>query len=93
MEIIEFSDTHIKGTIDTREDGTLFTSIPYSHGWTVSVDGTVIETQALGGALLGIKLEAGSHTIIFDYLTPGLIPGFIISLAAIAVFLIFRRRF
>lgn len=89
MEIIEFSDTHIKGTIDTREDGTLFTSIPYSHGWTVSVDGTVIETQALGGALLGIKLEAGSHTIIFDYLTPGLIPGLALSLAGIALFLVF----
>ena len=89
MEIIEFSDTHIKGTIVTREDGTLFTSIPYSDGWTVSVDGTVIETQALGGALLGIKLEAGSHTIIFDYLTPGLIPGLALSLAGIALFLVF----
>ena len=89
MEIIEFSDTHIKGTIVTREDGTLFTSIPYSDGWTVSVDGTVIETQALGGALLGIKLEAGSHIIRFDYLTPGLVPGLALSLAGIALFLVF----
>ena len=93
LVITEYSDTHIIGTINTGRSGILFTSIPYSDGWTVSVDGAVVETEALGNALLGIKLEAGSHTIIFDYLTPGLIPGFIISLAAIAVFLIFRRRF
>ena len=91
--ITEYSDTHIIGTINAGRSGILFTSIPYSDGWTVSVDGAVVETEALRNALLGIKLEAGSHTIIFDYLTPGLIPGFIISLAAIAVFLIFRRRF
>ena len=89
LEITEFSQVHIKGLINTQKTGMLFTSIPYSDGWTVSVDGTAIETQALGGALLGIKLEAGSHIIRFDYLTPGLVPGLALSLAGIALFLVF----
>lgn len=39
MQVSEFSDTRIKGTITADEDGLFFASIPYEKGWHVKVNG------------------------------------------------------
>ena len=92
-----WEDDRLKGTVDAGMGGTLFTSIPYDKGWTVTVDGQERQPQELFGAFLGIELEPGSHVIECSYLPEGLREGMIISLLcaavlAAAVFISQRRR-
>ena len=92
-----WEDDRLKGTVDAGMGGTLFTSIPYDKGWTVTVDGQERQPQELFGAFLGIELEPGSHVIECSYLPEGLKEGMMISLfcvavLAAAVFISRRRR-
>ena len=94
MHITEYSDARITGTITAASSKALFTSIPCSTGWTVKVDGEKTDAFALSGALLGVKLTEGTHTISLIYHTPGLRTGSGLSLLGIALYFLFsvRRR-
>ena len=92
-----WEDDRLKGTVDAGMGGTLFTSIPYDKGWTMTVDGQERQPQELFGAFLGIELEPGSHVIECSYMPEGLKEGMMISLLcaavlAAAVFISRRRR-
>lgn len=87
--LTEFSDTHLVGTIEAKEDGLFYSSIPYEPGWTATVDGTPvtlaetfdpsIESVKLTDAVISFPLSAGTHTIELNYSTPGLGLGALVS--------------
>lgn len=87
--LTEFSVTHVAGTIEAKEDGLFYTSIPYEPGWTATVDGTPItlaetydpsvDAVKLTDAVIAFPLSAGTHTIELNYSTPGLGLGALIS--------------
>ncbi len=81
-DIKERTDTYFKGEIDARSDGYMYTAIP-ANGWTAYVDGEKAETAELCGAVLGVKLEKGKHTVELKYSPPGFKEGVIISLSSI----------
>lgn len=90
-DITEHTDTYFKGEIDAATNGYMYTAIP-AEGWTAYVDGKKADTTKLCGAVLGIELEKGKHTVELKYTPPGFIAGIIISLAGLAV-LIFMSIF
>lgn len=99
LDVETFSDTSIVGTIQVREAGTLFTSIPYDAGWTVKVDGNKVPASALADGLLSVELVTGEHRIEMEYLPPKLLLGALVTagslvvLAAVALVLgLIRRR-
>ncbi len=99
LVVTSYSDTQIQATIDVREAGILFTSIPYEEGWTVYVNGIPTQTKAFADAFVSIDLPAGQHTITMSYMPVGLKEGAIISLASLViltivifVYLIRRRK-
>lgn len=82
-EVEEHKDGYIKGTVRAKQDGILFTSIPYDIGWNVFVDGKEVEKQELlpvADAFLGIPLEAGVHEVILDYTPIGFKEGLFLSI-------------
>ncbi|MCC8138845.1 MAG: YfhO family protein [Lachnospiraceae bacterium] len=87
MEDITVDGSYVSGTVQVEEGGSLlYTSIPYSEGWTAYVDGEEQEiTPLLFGGFCGLELEEGEHTIEFRYFTPGLKVGAAVSV--ISVFL------
>lgn len=85
MRVTDYSETSIKGTIDTAKDGIVFFSIPYDAGWRVKVDGKKVSTFAIKDAVLGINMTAGEHTIEMSYLPVNLIPGIMITAASILI--------
>lgn len=86
MEVTDFSDNHLEGTIDVKESGVLVTSIPYDKGWKLKVDGRQKEIHELtGGVFISMPLDEGKHHISFTFRPPGLAIGIIISLASIIV--------
>ena len=71
--------TYLNGTIYVNEPGLMFTSVPYEEGWTVVVDGEVIEPQIIANAFVGIPLSEGEHVIEMSYIPKGFILGMIIT--------------
>jgi uncharacterized membrane protein YfhO len=86
LNIDTFEDTYVKGTITVKEDGILYTSIPYYKGFTAYVDGEKADIVGLlDGAFIGLNLTSGEHTIELRYITYGFWPGLIISVVGIGI--------
>ncbi len=89
LEVNAFTDsldlTEVNASIYVKEDGTLFTSIPYDEGWTVLVDDAETETMAFADAFLSVPLTAGEHVITMTYHVPGFQSGILLSLACLII--------
>ena len=83
-----FEDNYIKGTVVTKKDAILYTSIPYDKGWSIYVDGEKIDEEnilKIGQAMLGINIDKGAHEVEFRFEARGLKLGLIVSVATLAV--------
>lgn len=80
LEITDFSDNAIKGTVDTDSSHSmLYLSIPYHDGWKAYVDGKETPIQKIDVAFSGIPLEQeGKHQIVLRYRPVGYSIGFVI---------------
>ena len=87
LAITDFSSTEVKGTIDVKADGLMYTSIPYEPGWTAFVDGEETEITPIADAMCAVYLGEGSHEITFKYSPAGFIPGVIAGVAALVIFI------
>ena len=83
LEIEEFSEDHLKGTITAEEDGIMFTSITNEPGWTVYVDGEKTETVELYEALIGVPMTEGTHTVEMVFFPKGLKLGILLSVLGV----------
>ncbi|AMO30019.1 YfhO family protein [Lactiplantibacillus plantarum] len=68
----QVTNNQITGTTLTKTATVLTTSIPYSTGWQLRVDGQTVRTQVVNKGFVGAKLTAGRHQIRLTYHTPGL---------------------
>ncbi|MEE0929832.1 MAG: YfhO family protein [Acutalibacteraceae bacterium] len=88
-EITEFETSTISGTITAKEDGVMYTSIPYEEGWTAYVDGKEVEiTPLANNALVSIDLTKGEHTVTFKYMPKGFAMSFTLFVVGILVFVV-----
>ena len=96
FEIEEYKSRKIKGRINALEDGYFYTSIPYEKGWRLFVDGKETEIKPFEGAMIGVELAKGEHSIVLRYTPFGFGAGVLISIAAlimlIAAIIITGRR-
>jgi uncharacterized membrane protein YfhO len=91
MNVESFSETHIKGTVESPKDGILFTTLAYEPGWTILIDGEEAEQiPLLDNALIGVPIEKGFHQIEMKFFPNYMNYGILISIfSALAVLLIF----
>lgn len=73
-----------KGTISAKQDGILMISRFYDPDMQIFVDGEKAETLSIQG-LTGVKLSAGTHTIMMKYRTPGLREGAVLSILIVGI--------
>lgn len=79
LNISSFKENHIKGYINLKESGVIFTSIPYDNSWKIKVDNKYIDFYKIGESYISFNLNEGYHNIEFIYKTKGLKTGAIIS--------------
>ena len=93
LELTEFSNTEVEGTITCNRDGLLYTSIPQNGNWYVEVDGAQVETLTVGEAMTAVMLTEGTHEVRFYYHNAAFALGWKISLgcAVVLAFLIWRN--
>ena len=87
LELTEFSNTYVEGTIDCNRDGLLYTSIPQDGNWSVQVDGKDAEVILVGDAMVSVALTQGQHTVSFTYHNAAFSLGWKISLGSLILFL------
>lgn len=85
LTVTKWTDVRLEGVITADEPGTMFTSIPYDRGWTLTVDGQEVQTRPLFDTLLGAELTAGTHTIVLTYMPQGLKAGAVLTAASAAL--------
>ena len=83
LNIETFDETKITGTIDMPAGKMLYTSINYDNGWTVKVDGIEMNKEKIGGALIGVYVPEGTHTIEFTYVPQGFTAGILITVGTV----------
>jgi len=84
LVVEKYSDTKIKGTMESEQGGRFFTSIPYDKGWKVKVDGKPVLIKPLSG-LISFDIAPGAHSIEFTFFPPGLLLGIAITLLSVAL--------
>ena len=87
LDLTEFSNTKVAGTIHCNRDGLLYTSIPYDGNWSVTVDGEPAEAVLVGNCMMALKLNEGEHEIRFTYHNKAFTAGLLISVGCSAVFI------
>lgn len=96
LDVTDYGDSCLKGTINVQEDGVFVMSVPYEAGWKLKVDGHTREiNELIGGAWISTSLSAGEHQIELSFRPPGLIAGLLITLASIGLLIAaewWRRR-
>ena len=75
----------VTGTVSSAGPGLLFLSIPYSSGWSATVDGAPAKIVRTNTAFSGIPVSSGTHSVRLSYETPWLRLGFITAGIAILI--------
>ena len=77
-----FGGNGISGSVTADSDGWCMISVPHEAGWTVTVNGTEVQTrEAFGGALTLVPVTVGENSIKMTFVSPGFVPGCAVSAA------------
>ena len=85
-----YENGRIAATFNAAQNETLVISQPYEDGWTATVNGQPVELQAAYDGLMGVPVQTGDNIVELRYLTPGLIPGAVVGIASVTLFVVWR---
>lgn len=77
------------GEIDLYKDNLVFFSVPFDKGWKAFVNEKPVEIVKANIGFMAVKCLKGYNQIRFEYTTPGLKDGIIISLVALICFVLY----
>ncbi len=96
---ISFSNNRMDVQVEAEKDqGSeeryVFVSVPYSAGWSATLDGQPAEILKANVGFMAVAVDGSSRDIQFTYCTPGLVAGAWCSMAGIVLFvgLVVGRR-
>ena len=79
-----------------RAETLVFFSVPWERGWTATVNGAPALIEKANIGFMAVRLPAGNAEIRFDYRTPGLLTGGMVSIAGFVILAVYalatRRR-
>lgn len=85
MTVTQWTNTKVAGTVNITDDSSvMMTSIPYSPGWIVTVDGKEVATKRAWDTFLSFPITPGKHKIVMTYVPSGLLAGGFFSLISLA---------
>jgi uncharacterized membrane protein YfhO len=92
LENVKVTEGKVSGTVETKQKGILTTSIPFSSGWTVKVNGEKTDPITVNKAFIGVPLEKGAYQIEMTYTTPYFYLGLGISIASLLLLIGYQLR-
>ena len=88
----------IQGLSESETDRIVVFSVPWSEGWSASIDGQPAELTRANSMFCGLAVPAGSHAVRLYYTTPGFRAGAVCSVLGLAalggqwIFWLYRKR-
>lgn len=92
LNVTEHKMGSIKGTVKAKENRALFTSIPYSKGFRIKVDGVSVLPEKYADTFIVIPLEEGEHEIEFSYISPGFLEGVCVAMLSVIILLLYYQN-
>ena len=92
LNITDFKEYYIKGTIDVSNENVLFLSIPYNDNFKILVDGKETSYYKVIDNFIGLDLTEGRHNIEITYEVKGFKLGIVISLISFISLIIYMRK-
>ncbi len=92
LEHVSYKGNQIRGSVEVKNAGTLFTTIPYDDGFTVYVDGNKTEYEKALDTFLCVELTPGRHEIQIIYNPPGLFVGLLIMIFSVLGTVVFYQE-
>lgn len=89
MDDISYSidGNHISISAYSDSNRYLCIAVPYSDGWSATVDGEKVDVLRANRAFMAIPIDAGDHSIELSYSTPYLKTGLLSSAVSLIVFI------
>lgn len=75
--------------INLSRENLVFYSVPYDDGWTAFINGQPAQIEKVNIGFMAVRAPAGENTIRFEYHTPGLLPGALISCAGLLLLIVY----
>ena len=88
LQISEYTDHTLKGTVNAAEAGQLFLSIPYDSSWQAKVDGRSVTPVHVDNAFMAIAVPQGEHQIELRFMPPGFDTGALLSVVGLVILLL-----
>ncbi len=93
---IKMNNNSLSCNVNNSKQKLVCIAIPYSKGWTATVDGRPTKLFKINGMYTGLNVSKGKHKIEMHYSSSGLKIGALISmvgiLITIIVFIIFKKK-
>ena len=88
---IQFShdNTGFSATVIRDSENLVFFSVPYDEGWSATVNGKAAKIVKANKGFMAVLVPAGTSSIRFEYMTPGLKTGFYVTIITLAVVLLY----
>lgn len=87
LNVTEFDDRSLKGTISTAKGGTLLLTVAYNDSFRATVDGEEVECKPVQGALTALEVGPGEHEIMLCYTPSGFDIGAKITIVSLITLL------
>ena len=88
IQITEFTDTKLSGSLTASHDGLCYFSIPYEEGWQEEVDGVKTAITPIGDAMISVPVTAGTHTVSLHYCPKGFAVGACATTGAVLLLIV-----
>lgn len=85
---LRFGNNKVLANVNAKQTSILTSSIPYSSGWQIQIDGKPQPTLLVNQGFVGAKIKRGTHHIQLTYCTPGLLIGLLLSATAFIICII-----
>ena len=94
LQVEKFSNTHIVGSVNITDDSKyMMTSIPYSEGWKVKVDGKDVPVTKAWNSFISFPITSGQHKIEFVFSQKGRVTGAVLTLISLTTLYLVRRDY
>ena len=85
-DIEEISSSYLRFNTASSDDKTVIMTIPYDKCWKVKCDGRIVDADRAMGVLMSMDIPEGEHVIEMKYIPRGTVPGLIVSILGIVLF-------
>lgn len=87
VQNIDIQTDRITGDITLENTKAIVFAIPYSEGWTASVDGSEANIYRANDKYMALIIPSGHHEIVLEYSTPMFGTGCVLSLIGVVLFI------